>query len=91
VHVDEHLGEPTVLVLACSEIDLVAADDGLLRVALAAVRQPAALTALPDLFDHPLDDAFDDPLGDQRGALGRRLRKQLGRPLASNLEPRPTS
>ena len=79
MHVDKELGEPAVLVLAGAQIDLVPADDGLLRVALAPVGQPSALAALHDAFDHPLDDAFDDPLGDQRGALRRRLREQFGR------------
>ena len=43
VHVDEDLAEPPVLVLAGAEIDLVAADGGLLRVALAPVGQLLAL------------------------------------------------
>ena len=77
VHVDEDLGEPAVLVLAGPEIDLVAADDRFLRVALAAVGQPPALAALDHLFDHTLDD----PLGDERGALRRRLGEQFGHPL----------
>jgi hypothetical protein len=81
VHVDKNLGEPAVLVLAGSEIDLVAADGGLLCVALASIGQPPALAALHGAFDHPLDDAFDDPLGDERGALGQRLREHVGRPL----------
>ena len=79
VHVDKDLGEPAVLVFAGAQIDLVAADRGLLRVALAPVGQPAALAALHDAFDDPLDDPFDDALGDQRRALRRRLREQLGR------------
>ena len=37
VHVDEDLAEPAVLVLAGPQIDLVAADNGLLGIALAAV------------------------------------------------------
>src|SRR5271166_1881756 len=73
VHVDEDLGEPAVLVLAGPQIDLVATDRGLLRIALAPVRQPPALAALHHLFD--------DPLGDERCALRRRLRKDVGRPL----------
>ena len=78
VHVDKELGEPAVLVLAGAQIDLVAADRGLLRVAFAPVGQPSALAALHHALDHPLDEPFDDPLGDQRRALGRRLREQLG-------------
>jgi hypothetical protein len=81
VHVDKELGEPAVLVLAGAQIDLVAADRGLLRVALAPVGQPPPLAALDDLFDHPIDNAFNESLGDQRGAPRRRLREQLGRPL----------
>ena len=69
MHVDKELGEPAVLMLAGPEINLVAADDRLLRIALAAVGQPPAFAALHDLFDYPLDDAFDDPLGDQRMQL----------------------
>ena len=37
VHVDEDLAEPAVVVFAGAQIDLVAADHGLLGVALAAV------------------------------------------------------
>ena len=65
MHVDEDLGELAVLVFAGAQIDLVAADHGLLRVALAALRQAAALGARDDALDDPLDDA----LGDQRHAL----------------------
>ena len=43
VHVDEDLAEPAVVVFAGAQIDLVAADDGLLGVALAAVGQLLAL------------------------------------------------
>jgi hypothetical protein len=39
VHVDEDLAEAAVLVLAGAQVDLVAADVGLLGVALAAVGQ----------------------------------------------------
>jgi hypothetical protein len=60
MHVDEDLGEPAVLVLASPQIDLVASDRGLFRVAFAAVGQPPALAALHGMFDHPLNDAFDD-------------------------------
>ena len=63
MHVDKDLGEPAVLVFAGAQIDLVAADRGLLRVALAPVRQTLALG--PRTID-ALDDPFDDPLGDER-------------------------
>ena len=43
MHVDEDLGQLAVLVLAGAQIDLVRADDRLLRVALAPLRQLAAL------------------------------------------------
>jgi hypothetical protein len=52
VHVDEDLADPAVLVLAGAQVDLVAADDRLLGIALAALRQ--ALAAGADL-------ALDDP------------------------------
>ncbi len=69
MHVDEDLAERAVLVLAGAEIDLVAADDGLLGVALAALRQAGA----PRLsLDHP----FDHPLGDDLGTFGRRAGAQ---------------
>ena len=45
VHVDEDLAEAAVVVLAGAQVDLVAADDGLLRVALAPVGQLLALAA----------------------------------------------
>ena len=62
VHVDEDLAEPAVLIFAGAQIDLVAADDRLLGIALAAVRQLLALARHLD----PLDDALDDLLGDLR-------------------------
>src|SRR3546814_6467435 len=68
VHVDEDLADRAVLVFAGAQVDLVAADDGLLGVALAALRQALAALAA-------LDDALDDALGDDLGALrlaGRR-------------------
>ena len=43
MHVDEDLAEAAVLILAGAQVDLVTADDGLLGVALAAVRQLLAL------------------------------------------------
>ena len=72
VHVDEDLAEAAVVVFAGAQIDLVAADDRLLGVALAAVGQ---LLALADAHD-ALDDALDDLLGDLRGARGGRLRDE---------------
>ena len=63
VHVDEDLAELAVDVLAGPEIDLVAADRGLLGVALASVRQ--ALT---------LDRSPGDLLGDLAGCALRRRR-----------------
>src|SRR3546814_6975451 len=52
VHVDEDLADRAVLVFAGAQVDLVAADDGLLGVALAALRQAlAALAALEDALD----------------------------------------
>ena len=70
VHVDEDFAQAPVLELAGAEIDLVAADDRLLGIALAAVRQLLALGGEP----HALDDALDDALGDDLGApaLGSR-------------------
>jgi hypothetical protein len=43
VHVDEDLAEPPVVIFAGAQINLVPADDGLLRVALAPARQLLAL------------------------------------------------
>ncbi len=67
VHVDENLAQAPVLIFAGAQIDLVPADDGLLRIALAAVGQPLALAVTLD----PLDYALDDLLGDRGGALRR--------------------
>jgi hypothetical protein len=61
VHVEEDLAERAVFVLAGAQVDLVATDDGLLRVAGAAVGQAAALG----------DVAVHDALGDARGHRGR--------------------
>ena len=69
VHVDEDLGEAAVLVFAGAQIDLVAADRRLLRIALAAIRQAAALGAL--------DHALDDPLGHGNRLHGRGLGHDL--------------
>lgn len=52
MHVNEDLAEPPViLVFAGSEIDLVTPDHRLLRVALAAARQPAPVAAAYNAFD----------------------------------------
>src|SRR5690606_3179801 len=59
MHVDEDLAKATVIELASAQVDLVAADDGLLGVALAAVRQLLAVIA-DDALDHALDDLLRD-------------------------------
>ena len=69
VHVDEDLAEPAVLVFAGAQVHLVAADDGLLGVALAAVGQLLALAQHGDA----LDDLLDHALGGNRGARRVRL------------------
>src|SRR3546814_19816095 len=75
VQVDEELADCAVFVFAGAQVDLVAADDGLLGVALAPLRQaPAALGAL--------DDALADALGDDLRAL--RLARR-GHPLGQAL------
>ena len=56
MHVDEDLAERAVLELAGPEIDLVAADDGLLRVAAPPMRQAPALALANDLLDDALGD-----------------------------------
>jgi hypothetical protein len=61
VHVDEDLAEAAVVIFAGAQVDLVAADDGLLGVALAPVRQLLAVAV------EPLDDPLDDLLGDGDG------------------------
>src|SRR3546814_17918812 len=64
VHVDEDLADRAVFVFAGAQVDLVAADDGLLGVALAPLRQaPAPLG--------PLDDALVDAPGDDLREIGR--------------------
>jgi hypothetical protein len=59
MHVDEDLPKLAVVIFACADIDLMAADDGLLGVALAAVGQALTFT---------LHHAFDDALGHDFGA-----------------------
>ncbi len=60
VHVDEDLADTAVVIFAGSQINLVAADHGLLGVALAAVGHLLALAhhddALDELLDHLLRD-----------------------------------
>ena len=71
VHVDEYLPQPSILILAGMEIDLVPADNGLLGIALAAMGQALTLMAA-----HRLDDPLHDPLGDHR-LLARRFRQDI--------------
>src|SRR5581483_6408377 len=72
VHVDEDLADAAVLIFAGAQVDLVAANDRLLGVALAALRQ--ALAALAHLA---LDDLLDDALGDDRRAGDRRHLQEI--------------
>jgi hypothetical protein len=76
VHVDEDLAEAAVVVFAGAQIDLVAADHGLLGVALAAVGQLLALAR-----DDALDDALDDS---RRDARARRGLREAPRPSSSS-------
>ena len=55
MHIDENLTDLAILVFTGPQIDLMAADRGFLRVALAAIRQAGARRRP---FDHPFDDAF---------------------------------
>jgi hypothetical protein len=74
VHVDEDLAQAAIGIFAGAQIDLVAADDGLLRIALAALGQLFAVAADDFLDDHLLDDLFGDDLGlFLRRAAGERL------------------
>ena len=57
MHVDENLTQRAVLIFARAQIHLVATDHRLLRIALAPLRQLAALR----------DDALHNPLGDHAG------------------------
>ena len=66
VHVDEDLAEPAVVIFAGAEVDLVAADDRLLGIALAAVGHALALAQ----HDDALDDLLNHFLGERRGARG---------------------
>jgi hypothetical protein len=60
VHVDEDLAQANRLVFAGAQIDLVAADDRLLGIALAAFGQFFAVAADDFLDDHLLDDLLGD-------------------------------
>ena len=72
VHVDEDFADAAVFIFAGAQIDLVSADDRLLRIALAALRQLLAFA------DHDaLDDLLDDALGDDGRALRLRLRRAI--------------
>ena len=71
VHVDEDFAQTPVIIFAGAHIDFVAADNGLLRIALAPSRQLLAVA----LADDALDDALDDLLGDRHGAGGDGLRR----------------
>src|ERR1700683_1264314 len=77
VHVDEDLAQAAVVVFAGAQIDLVAADHGLLGVALAAFGHALALAHHHDALDHLLHHL----LGERRGARGRGL-------LEEGLDPR---
>ena len=68
VHVDEDLAEAAVVIFAGAEIHLVAADNGLLGIALAAAGELFARAHLT------LDDALDDALG----RCGRTVRRGEG-------------
>lgn len=69
VHVDEHLAQRTIFVLAGSEEHLVAADVRLANVAFAALRQHPALGAVIDALDNALLHLFR-PLGLVKILLG---------------------
>ena len=62
MHVDEDFAQAPVVELAGAQVHLVAADIGLLGVALAAVGQLFAFAG------DALDDLFDDLFGDLRHA-----------------------
>src|SRR5690606_29104789 len=62
VHVDEDFAQTSIGIFAGVDIDLVATNDSLLGVTLAAVRH---LFAGAD-FDFALDDALDDLFGNGR-------------------------
>ena len=66
VHVDKNFAEPAVVIFAGAQIDLVAADHGLLGVALAPVRHALALADHGDALHHPLDDALGQGAGARR-------------------------
>ncbi len=66
VHIDEDFAKAAVTEFAGAQIHLVPADDSLLGVALATVRQLFAVT------DNTLDDALDDLFRDRDGLCGSR-------------------
>ncbi len=68
MHVDENFAQTPVFIFASVQINLVPADDGLLRVAFAAMRKFFAF-----LRAHPLHQFFDDAFGHNGCALGLRL------------------
>ena len=57
MHVDKDLADLTVFIFTGVKIDLVAADSGLLDIALTTIRQ---LTANAIAFDDPLNNALAD-------------------------------
>ena len=57
MHINENLAEAAIGKFACVQINLMAADGGLLDITRAAVRQAFALNRF---FDHALDDFFDN-------------------------------
>ena len=70
MHIDEDFTGSAVLIFAGTQIDLVPADNRLLRIALAPVWQPLALA-------HALNGFLDDAFGDHRGTHSLRLRQEL--------------
>ena len=69
VHVDEDLADPAVVIFAGAQVDLVAADNRLLGVTLAAIRHLFALAHHHDALDQALHDLF----GKLRSARRHRL------------------
>src|ERR1700730_18567959 len=69
VHVDEDFAQPPVVVFAGAQIDLMAADHGLLGIALAAVRHALALAHHHDALDHLLHHLLRECGGARGGRL----------------------
>ncbi len=69
VHVDEDLAEPAIVIFAGAQIDLVAADHGLLGIALAAVGELLAFANHRDALHHLLDHALSERGGARRHRL----------------------